>query len=147
MASHMGTHIGCYYRVRMLNLNELHRFYESNIPGYERKDVLRISRFFLSQMKIAAKKPYIQIEKYFDRFKEFVAVDWFGWDEIGTKKMPPIPVATGTKPRKGKKNKGRKYRQCKCGGFMVRKQNRETKEYFLGCSTYPKCRNTKPLME
>jgi hypothetical protein len=125
----------------MLNINEIHGFYEANMPGYERKDFLVISKFFVEEMKLPGKKPLKAIWNNYQSFKEFVCFDWFGWDEIGTKKLSPE-----NKKPKGKK-KHRDYGKCKCGGFMVRKQNRETKEHFLGCSTYPKCRNTKPLIE
>lgn len=129
----------------MLNLNELHRFYEANVPGYLRCDILRISKFFLSEMALPNRKPYKQIDTNFKGFKEFVAFDWFGWEEIGTKKMIEL-VPAGTKPTGGKKRK-REFGRCKCGGFMVKRQNREERTYFLGCSTWPKCKNTKPLLD
>ena len=32
---------------------------------------------------------------------------------------------------------------CSCGAPMVERTNRQTQERFLGCSTWPKCHNTK----
>lgn len=129
----------------MLDTNDLHRFYEANIPDYERRDFLRISKFFVKQMQLPGKRPIKTISNNFQRFREFVAFDWFGWDEIGTKKL--IEVApTGTRPE-GVKKKKKDYGRCVCGSFMVKRQNRSDRSYFLGCSRWPKCTNTKPLLD
>jgi ssDNA-binding Zn-finger/Zn-ribbon topoisomerase 1 len=34
---------------------------------------------------------------------------------------------------------------CKCGGKFVLRQNRKNKEYFYGCSNYPKCTKTREV--
>lgn len=34
---------------------------------------------------------------------------------------------------------------CKCGGKFVLRQNRKNKEYFYGCSNYPKCTKTRKV--
>lgn len=34
------------------------------------------------------------------------------------------------------------YGLCKCGGELRLKKNTKTKELFLGCSNFPKCRYT-----
>ena|SRR5688572_3007005 len=126
----------------MPDINDIHRFYEANLPGYERKDLVRINKFFLAEMKLVAKKPISAVLNNWDRFKRFVAIDWFGWDEIGSQKLLPEPIL---RPNKGIKIQ--EYGKCNCGGFMVKRQNREDKSYFLGCSMYPKCKKTKPLLD
>ena len=33
---------------------------------------------------------------------------------------------------------------ARCGQPMVTRQNRESGEYFVGCSTWPDCQHTEP---
>jgi ssDNA-binding Zn-finger/Zn-ribbon topoisomerase 1 len=47
----------------------------------------------------------------------------------------------GTKPQKPRN----KYGKCECGHGFVKRTNRATKEVFLGCAGYPKCKKTKSL--
>lgn len=37
--------------------------------------------------------------------------------------------------------------KCTCGKMMVFRINKTTKKEFLGCSNYPKCKNTKSISE
>jgi ssDNA-binding Zn-finger/Zn-ribbon topoisomerase 1 len=32
-----------------------------------------------------------------------------------------------------------------CGGELVERENRTTKQHFIGCSNYPKCKHARPL--
>ena len=41
---------------------------------------------------------------------------------------------------------GRAVRTCRCGGELVVRTARDTGERFLGCSNYPRCRQTAPLV-
>jgi len=34
---------------------------------------------------------------------------------------------------------------ARCDGKLVKRQNKLTKEYFLGCTNYPKCKYTQPV--
>jgi restriction system protein len=36
---------------------------------------------------------------------------------------------------------------CKCGANMVKRRSKKDGMHFWGCSTYPKCRHTKSIME
>ncbi|UCZ70685.1 restriction endonuclease [Bacillus pumilus] len=36
--------------------------------------------------------------------------------------------------------------KCVCGAQMVRKKNRHSGRSFYGCTTYPKCSHTKPIL-
>lgn len=38
-----------------------------------------------------------------------------------------------------------KHGECSCGSHLVRRANKKTKEEFLGCSDYPKCKKTKSI--
>lgn len=40
--------------------------------------------------------------------------------------------------------KGYLYIPCECGGTLVPRINRKTGHKFLGCSRFPRCRNTAP---
>lgn len=35
----------------------------------------------------------------------------------------------------------------KCGGTLIIRQNRTTKNHFLGCEKWPECDHTEPLPE
>ena len=37
--------------------------------------------------------------------------------------------------------------ECGVGSSLVVRQNRETQEYFLGCSNYPQCEHSQNLPE
>jgi len=37
----------------------------------------------------------------------------------------------------------KKYGRCECGALFTPRKNKQTGESFLGCSNYPKCKNTK----
>lgn len=37
--------------------------------------------------------------------------------------------------------------ECGPGSSMIIRQNRETKEFFIGCSNYPRCRFSQNLPE
>jgi hypothetical protein len=131
----------------MPDINDIHRFYEANLPGYQRRDIVRCNKAFLLVWGKPAKKPVSEVLWLFESFKEFVVFDWQGEGEIRTQKLPLEPISEQPK-RNDKKKKGKRkiYGKCKCGGEMVKRQNRSDKSYFLGCSTWPKCTNTKPLL-
>jgi ssDNA-binding Zn-finger/Zn-ribbon topoisomerase 1 len=38
-----------------------------------------------------------------------------------------------------------RFGKCSCGSPMQIKKNRNTNQEFLGCSNYPKCKNTRNL--
>lgn len=38
-----------------------------------------------------------------------------------------------------------KYGLCSCGNQWIIRINKANKKEFLGCSNYPKCKNTKSL--
>lgn len=127
----------------MADVNDLHRFYESNVPGYERRDLVRVNRFFVEQMGIISKKPIKDALARLNQLKPFVAFDWYGWDAIGTKKLPPEETIVHN-PTKKKKEV---LEPCGCGGHLIKRQNSVDKSFFWGCSRYPKCTKTKPFLE
>lgn len=123
----------------MPSIHDIHHFYEANLPGYKRRDVAVCNRFFLGLMGKPCRKPQNEVLIFWDSFRWFVVRDWLGGDEIKTKPLP----AEQQPPKK-------EYGKCdkkRCGGDMVKRQNRSEKNYFLGCSNWPKCNNTKPLLD
>lgn len=128
----------------MPDVNDLHRFYEANVPGYERRDLVKVNKFFIEEMGENGKKPLKTALAKFDSLKSFVAFAWYGWDSIRTKKLPPESSYVEN-PTKKKKVVGER---CECkGGQLVKKQNRADKSFFWGCSRWPKCNNTKPFLD
>jgi hypothetical protein len=120
----------------MPDVNELHRFYECNLPEYQRRDLVAVTAFFVGLIKGDKGHPLRAALKNWDRFRWFVVRDWQGGAEIAHKKLPPsieaAPVDHG---------------RCPCGGRMVKRVNRAKGNFFLGCSKYPKCKNTQTLDE
>ena len=45
-------------------------------------------------------------------------------------------------------SEARKYKfgKCECGSAMCERKNKLTKEVFLGCTDYPKCKKTKKII-
>jgi len=41
----------------------------------------------------------------------------------------------------------RKCPEDGCNGMLIIRQNGKTKQHFLGCENYPKCKHTEPLPE
>lgn len=41
----------------------------------------------------------------------------------------------------------KKYGRCECGALRIKRTNRATKEEFLGCRNYPKCKKTSKIVE
>lgn len=119
----------------MPDINSIHKFYESNLPGYERKDVFEVNRFFLQQIGMPGKNVISEAVMNFDRFRKFICDEWHG-TEISYKK--------------NKLEKEYEYGRCKapsCSGHMIKRHNRRDGSPFLGCSRYPKCNYTQPLDE
>lgn len=134
----------------MPDINDLHKFYEANLPEYERKDIARVSRFFVQEIGMPAKKPIKWALIAFDKLKRFVTYDWQGFEEIRTKKIYDKPTVSIPKESPKPKEKKKEYGKCPrkgCKGHFIKKQNRSDKSFFLGCSTWPKCSNTKPLLD
>lgn len=125
----------------MPDINDIHRFFEINLPGYQRRDNLEVIKFFLREIGLTGKKPIKSFLAHFQELKEFVCYEWLGENEINDKKPQPVTHIPKEKKRKKKEIIGR----CKCGGNMVKRQNRTDKSFFLGCSNWPKCTNTKPF--
>lgn len=46
---------------------------------------------------------------------------------------------------KQKALKNAKHGICKCGFPFEKRMNKQSREYFLGCGNYPKCKETKSL--
>lgn len=126
----------------MPDINDIHRFFEGNLPEYQRKDNLEVMRFFLRQIGLTGKKPIKSFLRNFHELKEFVVFDWLGQDEINDNKPQPVTHIPKEKKRKKKDTFGK----CKCGGNMVKRKNRNDNSLFLGCSNWPKCTNTKPFL-
>jgi len=118
----------------MPDINDIHRFFEANLPGYQRKDNLAVMRFFLSQSGHSYKKPIKTFLKNFLRMKEFVCYDWQG-EEVRNTPLQNKPTTYGNPKSKSEK--------CKCGGKMVVRENRKDGSLFYGCSKWPKCTITK----
>lgn len=118
----------------MPDIVDIHKFFEANLPGYQRRDDLACIRFFLEQTGKSIKKPIKTFLAHFQEMKEFVCYDWQG-EEISDRK-----------PVKSVQGKGDGLGRCNCGGHMIKKKNRADGSLFLGCSRYPKCKNTKPYL-
>lgn len=86
----------------MPDINDIHKFYESNISGYQRSDLLRCNKFFLQLMDIPTKKPIKMVLIHWEKFKTFISIDWLGSHEMGIK---PLPKETITKIQNAKKMK------------------------------------------
>lgn len=121
-----------------MDVNDLHKFYEANLPEYERRDVLIVTRFFLRTMGEPDNKPYGRAGEIWLKFRDFVALKWQGV-KISTKKIETdskdLPVGLS------------QYGFCDCGGKMVKRQNKAKGNFFLGCTRYPKCTYTEELVE
>jgi hypothetical protein len=122
----------------LADINDIHRFYEANLPGYKRKHVIECNKFFLGEMGEFWKKPINDVLNKFDKFKRFVCFDWHGAREIRTKRLPP---------QEEQKSSFSITEPCSCGGHMVKRQNRSDHSFFYGCSRYPKCKNTQPYLD
>lgn len=114
----------------MPDINDLHKFYEANLPEYDRADISDVNKFFLDQMGFNTKKPIKVILNNLQQFKRYVCNTWQG--------QPIFPDMI---------EKPVSYGFCSCGGAMIRRQNKQKGNYFLGCSNFPGCRNTQPLDE
>ncbi len=79
----------------MPDINDLHKFYEANLPDYERKDLNDVNRFFLELAGLSNPKPLKTIFSNWKRFKAFVCHDWQGQHEQSPKKGKAIQA----KPR------------------------------------------------
>jgi hypothetical protein len=110
-------------------VNEIHAFLEANLPGYERKDQLKVCEFFLDMMGLPVHMPLRNVALYFDNFKKFVCIDWQGQEE---RQYTVQPTGHG---------------QCVCGGTFKKRKNSRDNTFFLGCSNYPLCKNTREFVK
>lgn len=120
----------------MPDVNDIHRFYEANLPGYERSDILQVTRFFIELMGLDGRKPYKSAWKNWKRFKKFVCMDWQGTAE----KPPGYTIQSDEEMHKNLKKL-----YCQCGGVMKVRINSKDGSKFLGCSKYPRCKQTQNL--
>lgn len=109
----------------MADIIDIHLFLEANLPEYERKDILVIVKQVVEWMGGFTVKPYVQVLRNFQGFKDFICIEWQGVSE------KPSAAAT-MKP----------ILRCNCGGRMLKRRNQKEGNYFYGCSNYPRCRNT-----
>lgn len=121
----------------MADIYEIHKFYEANLPEYQKKHVLRVTKAFLQLLGWATRKPYsiLKGDKW-KEFKHFVCVDWQG-QAIRSNPEKSVPEKVPVKKHE--------FGLCSCGGYFVERQNKQKGNFFLGCSRYPKCKNTKTL--
>lgn len=125
--------------------SDLHLFLDNNLPEYEHKDLLRILRFYLQHRGLSAKRPIRTTISHFADFSTFLCIDWQGVDII--------PLDKCRKKKSPKKKPVQKededhwvpetHGSCSCGGNFVIRTNRQKGNKFLGCTNYPRCRNTQ----
>lgn len=87
----------------MPNHADIHKFFENNLPGYQRKDDLKTMRFFLEQTGLSTKKPIKEFLANFKYLNEWICFEWLGEDEIKTK--PPPKDYVNHVPQHNKKKK------------------------------------------
>lgn len=88
----------------MPDINDIHRFFEANLPKYQRRHNLEIIKFFVKEAGLGDKKP---IKTFLDNFrylKEFVVYEWIGVSEIRELSLPNHKAANH-KPKNKKKGK------------------------------------------
>lgn len=118
----------------MADIVDIHKFFEANLPGYQRKDSLTCIRFFLEQARLPYKKPIKSFLANFPYLKHFVTEMWQGVE------------ISENRPHNKPQKKPDGFGKCSCGGRYIKRQNRADRSFFLGCTRYPKCRNTKPYL-
>ena len=72
----------------MPDINDIHGFYEANLPEYQRRHIIEGNKFFLALMAIPIQKPINAVIHNFQKFKEFVCFQWQGYKEIKTIPLP-----------------------------------------------------------
>lgn len=117
----------------MMTMQNLHRFLEFNLHGYQRRDVQKICEFYLITRGKEKKHPFKKVFDNFGDFKQFIIVDWQG--EEGENKSN-VFVKVIPEPEHGR---------CVCGKPYVIRTNSKNGNKFLGCSGYPTCKNVKAL--
>lgn len=122
----------------MTTIMDIHVFLECNLPEYERRDVLRVLKFYVSEEYGSTKRPIVRTLSNFQRFKVWITKDLQGIEKISNKKLPKV------KPDSHEED-DEPLQRCKCGSHMVIRTNREKGNKFYGCSNYPECRNTLPI--
>lgn len=75
----------------MRNLKDIHLFYEANLEGYVRKDVIKVTEFFLSLMGFDCGNAGRIAKENFNQLKEFICFEWLGADEIRIRPLKPEP--------------------------------------------------------
>lgn len=115
-----------------IQLSKLHKFLECNLPEYERKDLLVICKLFLKVREIKTGAPYKEVFNRLQDFKDFIITDWQGEQKESFKRIQAHGVVED-------------YGRCTCGKRFVKRVNKLKGNEFLGCSGYPKCKNTKQL--
>jgi len=120
----------------------IHRFLEKNLPEYQRKHLVGVAAFYLSQVTPAG-QPFPPTEtvwkddRTFEDFCFFITIEWQGAEGLGEKTLSAVLPKLKEKPVD--------HGVCSCGGRFVVRTNRAEKNKFLGCANYPKCRNTKNI--
>lgn len=127
----------------MIQLSRLHEFLECNLPEYERKDALAVCKLYLEIRELKPKKPFVELFRRWNDFKNFIIVDWQGFEEesFTRQKKPSQPSHHAKVAKVAKVEHG----LCTCGMPFVVRTNRKNGNEFLGCSGYPNCKETKPL--
>lgn len=118
-------------------MNNLHKLYEANLEGYQRRHLVPVTAFFRELMEGTRTKPLKWALANLQKLARFVCIDWLGEEEVRL----TGPKIKGQEEVTLKEDFGR----CGCGGFLVKRQNRIKKNFFLACSQYPKCKYTQPL--
>lgn len=64
-------------------------------------------------------------------------------------KAPEMYYMSNSEKKRYKKQKAfnEKHGKCSCGSIWIIRHNSKTKNDFLGCLQYPKCKNTKSITE
>jgi uncharacterized protein (DUF3820 family) len=68
----------------MPDINDIHKFYEANIPGYQRSDILKLNKAFLKELGYSEAKPIKNVLIHFEKVKQFAVFEWQGEEEIRT---------------------------------------------------------------
>lgn len=126
----------------MPDVNDIHLFLEANLCEYQRRDMLKVLKFWARERGIGEKKPIVKTLKYFEDFQEFIAEDWQGLEVL---KPGQDPRPEKIKVNSGPKNSNLKGEVCPCGGRLVARTRKSDGHPFWGCNRYPKCNRTKNI--
>lgn len=87
----------------MPDINDIHRFFESNLPEYQRRHNLEIIRFFVKEAGLGDKKPIKTFLDNFKYLKEFVVYEWIGASEIRGEPLPKVKPESRQQKKKHKR--------------------------------------------